>query len=87
MPAMSKSALLMYCSVAVFLVACGGRSDTPMPPRAAIAAVPVAASQDSSGRAVHRIESSAASSEDEEPVDVSMLKLPQPEDTEPVPVK
>jgi hypothetical protein len=84
---MSKSTLLLYCSVAVFLAACGGRSDTPMPPRAATDVDPVAARNGSDGHANYRIELSAASSEDEEPRDMSLLKLPQPEDAEPEPVK
>jgi hypothetical protein len=79
--------MLLPCAVAVLLAACGGRSETPMPPRAATESAPVATSQTSVSRVTYRAGPSAASTEDQEPTDVSMLKLSQPEDTEPEPVK
>jgi hypothetical protein len=84
---MSRSMLLLACPLAVFLAACGSRSEAPAPPRAAPAAAMVAASQTPGGDPTSRSVSASASSDDEEPVDVSMLKLPQPEHTEPETVK
>jgi hypothetical protein len=73
--------------VAVLLAACGGSNDTPMPARTTTDVVPVMRSPTSGGHATYRAEWSEASSEDEEPMDVSMLILPQSEDTEPVSVQ
>jgi len=79
-----RTALLLLMGVAGSLLAACGRHDAvPPPPATATAAIAVA------GAAPHAASSTspAPTADDEEPMDVSALRLPQPDDTEPVPEK
>lgn len=83
---MSKSTLLLWCSVAVLLAAGGGAIDNELPPSATTHAVPARASRTSASLATLRTELSTASAEHQDPVDMSKFSPQQPEDQEPVDV-
>ena len=82
---MNKSTVLLYCSVAVLLAACGGGSDSPAPAPAATDAVPASASQSAAGMAAWMTDLAAAadSADAKEPLDVSTFSPPLSDDTEP----
>lgn len=74
----------------LLLVACGSHETVPLPPNAATASTAVAATAPPAPRSmpsIDRSENPLPAADHEEPTDVSALRIPQPEDAEPEPVK
>ncbi len=84
---MRTALLTLMCAAGSLLAACGRHDAVPPPPATATAAIAVAAVAPHSAPSMSPPEAPAPTADDEEPMDVSALRLPQPDDTEPVPVK
>jgi hypothetical protein len=81
-----RAALLALASAAGLVAACSSGDPGLSHPRTAAASAGVAAR--AAPTAVPLVQASrSALDEDQEPLDVSALQLPQPDDTEPEPVK
>ena len=86
---MNKTTLLSLAAAASLLAACGGSDDDPAPAPAPnpLAAVPPTATQSSTGLVDYlNALANAPGADQAEPVDLTGVTLPQPDDTEPAPV-
>ena len=86
----ARALFLTMAAGAWLLVACGRDENTPLYANAATARAAVAAAAPPAPRfmpSFARSESPLSAADDEEPIDVSTLRLPQSEDAEPEPMK
>jgi len=83
---MNKSTLVMICSAALLVAACGGGSSDPVA-EAPVAGVPDEASASTAGMARWMTSLSTNLSETSEPLDTAQFTPPSPDDADPETLK